>query len=166
MAPPDSSETGIFSGTPESLPIGENLISDCKDLVSVISVTTEPDSPQTDVFEKRVKDIVQTNREQIPDKVPAEPAIKFLCASLLRKQNRQEIATHPLPDYLRKLGNNWLSDEFDEPPEREIVDERKSQGESFQDWRENLLNRLQEQLDDLQGRVSNSLIPRFVSSSG
>jgi len=166
VSPADSSETGIFSGTGEPLPIGENLISDCKDLISVISATTEPDSPQTDVFEKRVKDIVQTNREQIPDNVPAEPAIKFLCASLLRKQNRQEIATHPLPDYLRKLGNKWLSDEFDEPPEREIVSERKSQGESFQDWRETLLNRLQEQLDDLQGRVSNSLIPRFVSSSG
>lgn len=166
MSPADGSETDIFSGTAESLPIGENLKSDCKELISVISATTEPDSPLTDVFEKRIQNIAQKNREEIPDNVPTEPAIMFLCASLLRKQTRREIATHPLPDYLGKLRNKWLSDEIDEPPQPEIVSERSSQGESFQEWRETLLNRLQEQLDDLQKRVSNSLIPRFVSSSG
>lgn len=164
VSPADSAD--IFSGTTESLPIGENLESDCKDLISVISATSGSDSPRTDIFEKQVQDIVQTNREQIPDNVPAEPAIKFLCASLVRKQTRQEIATHPLPDYLRKLANKWLSDEIDEPPQPGIVSERSSQNESFQEWCETLLSRLQEQLEDLQKRVSNSLIPRFVSSSG
>ncbi|MBZ6497173.1 tubulin-like doman-containing protein [Natrinema longum] len=167
QAPPaDRSETCILGETAESLPVGENLKSDCKDLISVISVTSEPDSPQTDVFEKRVQDIVQKNRERIADNVPAEHAIKFLCASLLRKQIRQEIATHPLPGYLHKLGDTWLSDEIDEPPQPEIVSERSSQDESFQEWRETLLNRIQEQMEDLQERISNSLTPRFVSGSG
>ena len=166
VSPADQGEPDIFSGTTESLPIDANLNSDCKDLISVISATSELDSPRTDVFEKRLQDIVQKNRERIPDDVPPEPAIKFLCASLLRNQIRQEIATHPLPGYLHKLGDKWLSDEINEPPQPEIVGENRSQDESFQGWRETLLNRLQKELENLQERVSNSLIPRFVSGPG
>ncbi|EMA31488.1 hypothetical protein C444_07835 [Haloarcula japonica DSM 6131] len=166
VSPADGSETDHFGGTAESLPIDENLKSDCMDLISVISGTSEPDSSRTDVFENRVQNLVQTNRERIPDDVPAEPAIRFLCASLLRKQIRQEIATHPLPGYLRKVGNKWFSDEIDETPQPEIVSQWNSQDENFQEWYENLLIRLQEQMENLQERVSNSLIPRFVSDSG
>jgi len=166
VSPVDEGETDIFGGTTGSLPIGENLRSDCKNLISVISATSDPDSPQTDVFENQLQDIVQKNRELIPDDVSPEPAIKFLCASLLRNQIRQEIATHPLSGYLHRLGNKWLSDEINESPQPEIVSEKKSQDEPFQEWRETLLNRLQEELEDLQERVSNSLIPRFVSGPG
>jgi len=158
-------ETQIFRAA-DSLPFDEALISECEGLLSEISTASEDDRSQKEVFDKLILEIVEEHQGQILDELPSKSAVKFLCGSLLRRQIRQEIATHPLPDYLFKLQNKWLSSEVDEHPQPERMGNVRPQEECFQEWRETILNKLQDRMENLQGRVDDSLIPSFASASG
>ena len=162
----DKNKIHFLSTSGESLPISKDLTFECEDLVPKISATAEMDGPQLKLFEKQVQNILEESSDQIPDNVPSERAVRFLCASKLRNQIRREIATHPLPNYLNELRNKWALEEIEEQVQPDVVESKSSHEVSFEKWRRTLLNELRDRKEKLQKRADQSIIPSFLSTPG
>ncbi|NHX37608.1 MULTISPECIES: tubulin-like doman-containing protein [Halolamina] len=141
----------------------EEIKSQCEDIVSGISTTSNPNTSRMEIFEKQVQDLMEQHEGQIPENVPTELAIRLLCASSLRDQIREKIVTHPLRGYLQKLQRKWSIEDISEPPEPELTVDEESEMGSFEEWRARLLDELQGRVEDLHVRMDDSLLPGFIS---